>query len=112
MTWPKSVNTTKFHEFLKKLRTKYPFRKMCIYMDNLNFHRSRPTKKVLEEQQFEYIFNPPYSPFANPIEECFSVVKQSFRKARLNKIMKQRKHSWVLFILIHRKVSEETMKKR
>ena len=60
---------------------------MALYMDQLSVHTSKATARVLKEQRFEWVFNPAYSPFANPVEECFSVAKQSFKKARLNKIM-------------------------
>ena len=56
-------------------------------MDNLSVHRSRSTLSVMKEQQFEVIFNPPYSPFANPIEECFSVVKHDYKKQKLKKVI-------------------------
>ena len=64
---------------------------MCMYMDNLSIHRSKATAQVLREQRFEVIFNPPYSPFANCIEECFSVVKQTYKKQKLQNIMQGRK---------------------
>ena len=87
MIWPKAVDGPRFCTFLRRLRAKYPFRRMCIYMDNLGFHKSKATKKVLIDQRFEYVFNPPYSPFANPIEECFSVVKREYKKAKLRRII-------------------------
>ena len=52
-------------------------------------HTSKATARILKEHRFEWVFNPPYSPFANPIEEIFSVAKQHFKKARLNKIMNE-----------------------
>ena len=75
MMWEKSVNTDKFHAFLKRLRSKYQFRRICIYMDNLSIHRSKITAKLLKSLRMEVVFNPPYSPWANPIEECFASVK-------------------------------------
>ena len=75
MMWEKSINNDKFHTFVKRLRKKYPFRRMCMYMDNLSIHRSKATAQVLREQRFEVIFTPAYSPFSNCIEECFAVVK-------------------------------------
>ena len=80
MMYPKSVTNDRFHTFIKRLRAKYPFRRMCMYMDNLSVHRSKATQKVLREQRFEVIFTPAYSPFANCIEECFAVVKQAYKK--------------------------------
>ena len=49
MMWDKSVTNVRFHEFIKRLRAKYPFRRMNIYMDNLSIHRSKATAKVLRE---------------------------------------------------------------
>ena len=60
---------------------------MALYMDQLSVHTSKATAKVLKEQRFEWVFNPPYSPWANPVEEVFAYAKQHFKKARLNKIM-------------------------
>ena len=85
--YPKSLNTTKYHEFLEKLRAKYKKRKICLYMDNLHFHKSATTREKYDQLRMTVVYNPPYSPFANPIEECFSVVKQEFKKAKINRIM-------------------------
>ena len=56
-------------------------------MDQLSVHTSKATARILKEQRFEWVFNPPYSPWANAVEECFSVAKGHFKKARLRKIM-------------------------
>ena len=47
MMWEKSITNDRFHIFVKRLRQKYPFRRMCIFFDNLSIHRSRATAKVL-----------------------------------------------------------------
>ena len=88
MMWPKSVNTQRFETFVRQLRGKYPWRRMCCYMDNLSVHRAQSVQKLLKDQRFKVIFNPPYSPWANCIEECFSVVKREYRKAKLRRITK------------------------
>ena len=64
MTFPQSVNKDKFADFVKQLRAKYPFRRMALYMDQLSVHTSKATARVLREQRFEWVFNPPYSPWA------------------------------------------------
>ena len=58
-----------------------------MYMDNLTTHTSKKTANVLDDQRYRYIFNPPYSPFGNPIEECFAKVKHMYKKMRLNNIV-------------------------
>ena len=62
-------------------------------MDNLSIHWYRATAKLLQEQRMEVVFNPAYSPFANPIEDCFSVVKLAFTKAKINRIVNESKDS-------------------
>ena len=47
MMWEKSITNDRFHTFVKRLRVKYPFRRMCMYMDNLSIHRSKATAGVL-----------------------------------------------------------------
>ena len=88
MTWPKSVNGERFVDFLKKLRRKTHGRRICVYLDNISFHRSEDTKKEMDRLDFKYIFNPSYMPLANPIEECFSVAKHEYRKTKLNALAK------------------------
>ena len=60
---------------------------MCVYMDNLTTHTCNKTAKVLVDQRYRHIFNPPYSPFGNPVEECFAKVKHRYKKMRLNNIV-------------------------
>ena len=60
---------------------------MGMYLDNLSFHHSKDTQKLLGTLKIPYVYNPSYTPAANPIEECFAIVKQQYKKERLNKIM-------------------------
>lgn len=60
---------------------------MCLYMDNLNFHRSKKTKTLIDDLGMRVIYNPPYTPMGNCVEECFSVVKRVFKKMKLQNIM-------------------------
>jgi hypothetical protein len=39
MNFDRSVDRVKFITWLKALRRKYPFRKMCLFMDRLSVHR-------------------------------------------------------------------------
>lgn len=67
-----------FAEFIQNLinmldRTNAPAQ--YFIMDNASIHRSPEVKKVLENTRHKQLFIPPYSPFLNAIEECFSKVK-------------------------------------
>lgn len=51
-----------------------------ILMDNFAIHRSEEVQKVFREKQVETLFIPPYSPWFNPIEYAFSLIKREFYK--------------------------------
>ena len=48
MTFENSVNKEKFKQFASKLRQKYPFYRICLYLDNLSVHRSLEVRQHLE----------------------------------------------------------------
>lgn len=52
-----------------------------VVMDNLSVHKSGPVREAIEGRGCEAWFLPAYSPDLNPIEEAFSKVKNSLRKA-------------------------------
>ena len=83
MNFEKSVNADKFVEFLTRLRQKYPFEKMALFMDRLMVHRSKKVKSKMVELKIPRILNASYSPNFNPIETIFSVFKSGIKKKRL-----------------------------
>ena len=56
-------------------------RGQIVVMDNLSVHKSRRIERLVEEAGCTLLFLPPYSPDLNPIEEAFSKVKGTLRKA-------------------------------
>ena len=48
-------------------------------MDNLSSHKRARIRELIEEQQAELRYLPPYSPDMNPIEPIFSKLKQRLR---------------------------------
>ena len=55
-----------------------------VVMDNLSAHKVEGVKNLIEATGAKLLYLPPYSPDFNPIELCWSVVKQRLRhlKAR------------------------------
>ena len=49
-------------------------------------HHSKLVKDACEKLEFELIFNLPYSPENNPIENVFSIVKNEYRRIKLAKV--------------------------
>ena len=73
----KSFNTTKLLEFLKSMT--FP-EKSVILLDNVAFHHSKVIKSYAAENHIVLLYTPPYSPWFNPIEGIFSIVKRNYYK--------------------------------
>ena len=71
-----SVNTARFCSFLGELCNALE-KPSYIVMDNASFHRSDEVKNVIETHGHQRLFLPPYSPFLNPIENLFNLIKVS-----------------------------------
>ena len=53
----------------------YPLPESVVIVDNLIVHKCPVLMESLYRHGIHYMFLPPYSPFFNPIEECFGFVK-------------------------------------
>jgi len=53
-----------------------------VVMDNLQVHKMKRVRELIEERGCRLVFLPSYSPDSNPIEEAFSKVKTLLRKAK------------------------------
>ena len=51
-------------------------RKLAVFLDNLNVHKSKKIKKFAQAHGIELVFNAPYSPDYNPIEGVFGLAKK------------------------------------
>ena len=52
-----------------------------VIMDNLGSHKAQAVKTAIRSVGARLLFLPPYSPDLNPIEQVFSKVKHTLRKA-------------------------------
>ncbi len=53
-----------------------------VVMDNLSAHKGGRVRELIAGAGCELLYLPPYSPDMNPIEEAFSMVKGTLRKAQ------------------------------
>lgn len=53
----------------------------CVVMDNLPAHKVDGVRQLIENKGARLIYLSPYSPEFNPIENCWSKVKQCLRSA-------------------------------
>ena len=52
-----------------------------VVMDNLSAHKGSRVRELIEAKGCELLYLPPYSPDLNPIEQAFSKLKASLRRA-------------------------------
>ena len=57
-----------------------------IVMDNCRIHHSSFVIDAIKKRGYKPLFMPPYSPFLNPIEECWSKIKKNTRRHQLSKL--------------------------
>jgi transposase len=76
MRFTGSGTSERFLSFLKTLDIDP---KTCVIMDNAKIHHTKQVKDYLNGKGCVTLYAPPYSPWFNPIELCFSKVKRSFR---------------------------------
>ncbi len=85
--YEKSVDIPKFLDYLENLKKANKGQRIAVFMDNLSVHTSKISKEKMNDLGMRYIYNVPYSPDFNPIEMCFSVLKNTFKKLRMNNLV-------------------------
>jgi transposase len=74
------TDSERFNGWLEKCLVPELKKGQVIIMDNATFHKSKKTKELIESAGCRLIFQPPYSPDLNPIEQQWAVLKRKFRK--------------------------------
>lgn len=63
-------------EFLGKIRSNNPGKRIVIILDNFRSHRANMTIEFARENGIELVYLPPYSPDLNPIEFIWKSIKR------------------------------------
>jgi transposase len=77
-----AANTEVFLTYLDKVLCPSLHAGQAVVMDNLNVHRATAVRERIEARACQLVFLPSYSPDFNPIEEAFSKLKTSLRRAK------------------------------
>jgi len=80
--WSKRVGSFDKISFLDTLKSFSFSRGTVLLLDNVAFHHSKVVKEYAQEQGLHLLYVPAYSPWFNPIEGVFSVVKRHFYSHR------------------------------
>ena len=79
MTLDRGINGPSFQVFLEKILLPKLWPGACVVLDNLSVHKVKGVKEKIESVGASLIYLSPYSPDFNPIESCWSKLKQYLR---------------------------------
>lgn len=79
MTINGHTNGDVFRVFLEQVLVPNLWKGACVIMDNFSAHKVEGIREVIEAAGARLIYLPPYSPDFNPIENCWSKLKQYLR---------------------------------
>lgn len=80
-----TYHIVKFMESVMDILDKHDKKGMFIVMDNCRIHHSRFVVDAVNKRGYKPLFMPPYSPFLNPMEECWSKLKRNIKRNPLDK---------------------------
>ena len=69
-------------DFLRDLQQRNGNRRLAVYWDNVNIHKANNVATLCGQLDIRLLWNIPYYPDCNPVESCFSVVKNYYRRRR------------------------------
>jgi len=73
-----SVNTARFTDFVRTLPNNRP-----VILDNYVIHKGVLVRDLCATKNIALRYTPPYCPWYNPVEFCFSEIKAAYRPLRL-----------------------------
>jgi transposase len=79
MTIDGSINGDVFRIFVEKILVPNLWEGACVIMDNFSVHKVVGIRELIESKGAQLIYLPPYSPDFNPIENCWSKLKEYLR---------------------------------
>lgn len=81
-----AYHIVKFIEAVMDVLDKHNKKKkdMFIVMDNYRIHHSAFVVDAINKRGYKPLFIPPYSPFLNPIEECWAKIKSKIKRNPLD----------------------------
>lgn len=80
-----AYHIVKFMEAVMDVLDKHNKKGVFIVLDNCRIHHSQFVVEAINKRGYRPLFMPPYSPFLNPIEECWSKIKKLIRRNPLDK---------------------------
>lgn len=80
-----AYHIVRFMDSVMDVLDKHYEKGIFIVLDNCRIHHSAFIIDAINKRGYRPLFMPPYSPFLNPIEECWSKIKKHIRRNPLDK---------------------------
>lgn len=79
LTFPGGTDTLAFQTYVTQVLVPNLWQGACVVMDNFSSHKVAGIRQAIEAAGAKLVYLPPYSPDFNPIENCWSKVKEFLR---------------------------------
>jgi len=80
-----AYHIVKFVEAVMDVLDRHDKKGFFIVLDNCRIHHSAFVVEAIKKRGYKPLFMPPYSPFLNPIEECWAKIKSDIKRNPLDK---------------------------
>ncbi len=82
MTIEAATDTEVFQAFVDQVLCPRLRPGQIVVLDNLSAHKATAVRRSIEAVGARLLYLPPYSPDLNPIEKCWSKIKQALRSMK------------------------------
>lgn len=79
LTFLGGTDSLAFQTYVTKVLVRNLWQGACVVMDNFSSHKVAGIREAIEAVGARLVYLPPYSPDFNPIENCWSKVKEFLR---------------------------------
>lgn len=79
LTFPGGTDSLAFQTYVTKVLVPNLWQGACVVMDNFSSHKVAGIEEAIAAAGAKLVYLPPYSPDFNPIENCWSKVKEFLR---------------------------------
>ena len=89
LMYSRPINSAMFSKIIDEIKENGD--RFVMFGDNCSIHKSKKTIKIIKQKKTEIIFNIPYMPILNPIERVFSIIKNKYKRLKMNRYQNNQK---------------------
>jgi len=89
LMYSRPINSAMFSKIIDEIKENGD--RFVMFGDNCSIYKSKKTIKIIKQKKTEIIFNIPYMPILNPIERVFSIIKNKYKRLKMNRYQNNQK---------------------